>query len=115
MNVPLEVLIGYGGTAVTVIGGWFAMRFGLDRANEKIKDFKEDADKKHIEYQRQIDALWGWKDEHDKEAAEIREKLNASISELKGANLVHTEQFKQVLAMLQDIKDRLEEFEKRLP
>lgn len=104
MNIPLEVLIGYGGTAVTIIGGWFAMKFGLDRANEKIQ-----------EVNRQVEALWKWKEKHEEEATNMRERFNKDISKLEGAALVATEQFRQILVMLQEIKERqrLEDLEKR--
>lgn len=102
MIVPLEVLIGYGGTAVTIIAGWFGMKYGLDRANEKI-----------IESNRQIEALWKWKDDHEKDSNGIREHLNKDISRLEGAQMVQTEQFKQIMQMLEDIKERLGELENK--
>ena len=102
MNIPLEVLIGYGGTAVTIIGGWFAMKFGLDRANEKIQ-----------EANRQIEALWKWKEDHAHDSNEMRERFNKDISKLEGAALVANQQFNQIMSMLQDIKERIEELEKK--
>lgn len=102
MNIPLEVLIGYGGSAITVIGGWFAVKYGLDRANEKI-----------AEGNRQVEALWKWKDEHERDSNSIRESLNKDISRLEGSHLVQTEQFKQIMAMLEDIKERLGDLEKK--
>lgn len=102
MNIPGEVLIGYGGTAVTIIGGWFAMKFGLERAGEKIS-----------EANRQIEALWKWKDEHDREATEMREKFNKELSKLEGSQLVQTEQYKQILQLLEQLRDEFQEFKEQ--
>lgn len=102
MNIPLEVLVGYAGSAVTVIGGWFAVKFGLERAGEKIS-----------EANRQIEALWKWKDEHDREAAGMREKFNKDLSKLEGSQLVQTEQYKQILQLLEQLRDEFKDFKEQ--
>jgi predicted nuclease with TOPRIM domain len=102
MTVELEVLVGYAGTVITIVAGWFGMKYGLDRANEKI-----------LEGSRQIEALWSWKDEHEKDSNGIREHLNKDISRLEGAQMVQTEQFKQIMQILEDIKERMGELENK--
>ena len=102
MNIPLEVLIGYGGTAVTIIGGWFAMKFGLEGVNEKV-----------AESHRKMEALWKWKDEHDREANTMREKFNKDISRLEGGHMVQTEQYKQILQLLEELRDEFKEFREK--
>lgn len=104
MNIPLEVLIGYGGTAITVVGGWFAMKFGLERVGEKV-----------IESNRQIEALWKWKDEHDREATGMREKFNKDLSRLEGAQLVQTEQYKNILQLLEQLRDEIRDIKEYKP
>lgn len=104
MTIPLEVLIGYGGTAITVIGGWFAMKFGLERVSEKV-----------LESNRQIEALWKWKDEHDREAAGMREKFNKDLSRLEGAQLVQTEQYKNILQLLEQLRDEIRDIKEYKP
>lgn len=104
MNIPLEVLIGYGGTAITVIGGWFAMKFGLERVGEKVG-----------EANRQIEALWKWKDEHDREAAGMREKFNKDLSRLEGSQLVQTEQYKNILQLLEKLRDEIRDIKEYKP
>lgn len=100
MELPLDHIIGYGGGILGIVAGWFGMKYGLDRANEKIG-----------ENTRQIEAVWTWKDTHDKESNIMREKFNRDISELRASHLVATEQFKQIISILEDIKERLGELE----
>lgn len=102
MIVETSHLIWGVGTLVTILGGWFGFKYGLDRVNEKITEDK-----------RQIEALWKWINQHEKEANEMRERFNKDISRLEGANLVQTEQFKQILNLLEDIKERLNDLENR--
>lgn len=102
MIVETSHLIWGVGTLVTILGGWFGFKYGLDRVNEKITEDK-----------RQIEALWKWINQHEKEANEMRERFNKDISRLEGANLVQTEQFKQILNLLEDIKERLSDLENR--
>lgn len=100
MDLPLDHVVGYGTCVVGIVASWFGMKYGLDRANEKIG-----------ENVRQIEAIWKWKDDHDKESNLIREKFNRDISELRASHLVATEQFKQIISILEDIKERLGELE----
>lgn len=102
MNIPVEVLIGYGGSAVTIIGGWFAMKYGQDRANEKI-----------VELERQNNASWAWKEKHEAEAASLREKFNNELAGLKAGNLVINKQYEHIIDTLNDIKDRISSLEKK--
>lgn len=102
MTIETENIIWALGSLITILGGWFGFRYGLDRANEKI-----------TENIRQLEALWKWVNTHEKEANEMRERFNKDISRLEGANLVQTEQFKQILNLLEDIKERLNYLENR--
>lgn len=102
MEITLPVILGYAGTIFTAIGGWFTMKFTIERANEKI-----------IELQRQVNAQWKSLNDHEKDSAEIRERFNKDISRLEGSQLVHTEQFKQILSILEEIKKRMDSIERR--
>ena len=75
------------------------MKFGLERVNEKV-----------AEGTRQMEALWKWKDDHDKEAAGMREKFNKDISRLEGSHMVQTEQYKQILQLLEELRDEFKQF-----
>lgn len=87
---------------VTVAGLWFKMQNRIDRLEDE-----------KVEAKRQIEAIWDWKDEHEKNANDIREKYNRELSRLEGANLVVNEQFKQIMNILEDIKERISELEKK--
>lgn len=73
---------------------------------DRLEDEKSEA-------KRQIEAIWDWKDEHEKNANDMREKYNRELSRLEGANLVVNEQFKQIMNILEDIKERISELEKK--
>lgn len=106
MNLPIESFIPSGagllGTLIGLAGIWF-----------KVQNKVENLEKEDSEQGRQINALWMWKDGHEKEAAQNRESINRELFKLEGANMVVNEQFKQILAMLEDIKERISELEKK--
>lgn len=87
---------------IAIVGLWFKMQNKIDRLEDE-----------KIEAKRQIEAIWDWKDEHEKNANDIREKYNRELSRLEGANLVVNEQFKQIMNILEDIKERISELEKK--
>ena len=94
MNINLEIILGYAAAAIGVLGGWFAMKFGLDRANEKIQ-----------ESTRQMEAFWKWKESHEKENSSSNETINRDIARLEGTQLVQTEQYRQIISLLKELRD----------
>jgi hypothetical protein len=102
LDISPSQIITYSSIFVGIAGGWFGIKFGLDRANEKI-----------TENQRQIDALWKWKDEHEKDATRNREEFHSEISQLKGAHLVADQILKQIVQLLEEIKQRIGVLEKK--
>lgn len=100
MEIPVEQFIpsgaGFLATIVSLAGMWFKFQAKVERLEEDKLDLK-----------RQIEGLGKSFDTHEKEAIEMREHFNSQLSEFKGSLLVNGEQFKQILAMLQDIKDRI--------
>lgn len=108
MNLPIEQFIPSGTTAVggiiSIVAIWF-----------KFQNKVENLEKEDSEQARQIEALWKWKDEHTKESGNIREHLNRDIAEIRATALVVTEQFKQILEVLSEIKERLTFLEKNRP
>jgi ABC-type enterochelin transport system substrate-binding protein len=102
MNFPIEQLITWGGMVVGLLGVWFRNQFKTERLSEII-----------AEQDRQIKALWQWKDDHVKESTTIREVLNKDLAELRGSLLVTGEQFKQILNALDEIKTRITHLENR--
>ena len=106
-------IIQWVGMGIGLIGVWYRNSFRIERMEEKYAEHKESDDKKHIELERQKDALWAWIDTHEKDSGNTRETLNKEISEIRGENRVHGEQFKQVLGLLTEIKERLARLENR--
>lgn len=110
------------GGFVIVVGGlvWnFAFTQGRDKQveenlNRKIDEHIADDGKVEAELKRNMEAVWKWKDEHERDAANMREKYQTQISEVKGAQMVVGEQFKQVLSVLNEIKDQNKETNRRL-
>lgn len=89
MNIPFETLIGWAGTMIVIGISYGVLSFRTNQNDDNIKD------------------LWKWKDSHQKDVSETREKFQNQISELKGASLVTQEQFRQIMAMFEEIKERL--------
>lgn len=58
-----------------------------------------------------IDDIWRWKSSHEKDSFATRETLQKELARLEGHNMVTNEQFKQIMAMLTDIKIRMEKLE----
>jgi len=101
----------WGGTIIGLVGVWYRNQFKLERLEEKIVDMRVLVDGGSVENRRQIEAIWKWKDEHEKDSNSIRESFNKEISEIRGSMLVTNEQFKQIMTILQDIKDRVSKIE----
>ena len=106
MNLPIEQFIPSGAgllaTIVTLIGMWF-----------KFQNKVENLERKDNEQENKISDVIKWSHDHEKDAATAREQLSKDIFKLEGANMVVNEQFKQIMAMLQDIKERIEKLESR--
>ena len=102
MDITLSNIVTWLGMAVGLIGVWFRNQFKIERLEEK-----------NNENFRQIEAIWKWKEEHSKDSGIIRDDLNKDISEIRGSILVNGEQFKQVLNLLTEIKERLTRLEDR--
>lgn len=89
----------FGGVAI--IGTWF-----------KFQNKVENLEHEDQEQIRQITALWSWKDKHEDDHIKHREEVNREMFLLKGANISITEQLKQIILMLTEIKERLAYLEK---
>lgn len=91
---------------IASIAGFIGMWFKFQNKVERLEEDK-------IEIRRQNDALWKWKDSHEREVSESRERVQKELSRLEGMNLVVSEQFKQIMSYLQDIKERVVQLEHR--
>jgi polynucleotide 5'-kinase involved in rRNA processing len=100
--ISTETLITGGVLAATTVGHIFVANYRINQG-EKKDDELEDA----------IKDVWKWKNSHEKEAVEMREKYQIQLSELKGALMVTGEQFKAIMLALEDIKDRITALEDR--
>lgn len=101
------------GMGLGLIGVWFRIQFKIERLEEKHAEHVALDDKKHDELNHQKDALWEWIDTHQKDSGRMREEFQKEISEIRGSQLVNNEQFKQVLGLLTEIKERLTRLETR--
>lgn len=87
--IPIEVLAGWGVTGAAIVGHVFVANYRIGRTEAEVVDF------------------WKWKNTHEREAGNMREKYQNQLSELKGSILVTGEQFKQIMNILEDIKERI--------
>jgi DNA repair exonuclease SbcCD nuclease subunit len=106
MNLPIESFIPSGAGLVATIAGLVGMWFKFQSKVERLEEDK-------TEIKRQIEAVWKWKSDHENTATELREKFNKELAEVRASMLVTNEQFKQILAILSDIKDRIDKLEEK--
>lgn len=88
---------------ITIASLWFRMQNKIERLEEDRSENK-----------RQIIALWGWKDSHEREASDYKDSNNRELAKLGGQNLVVNEQFKQIMNSLSDIKEEFSDIRERL-
>lgn len=112
MNFELKDIVTWGGTIGGLLGVWFRNQYKIERLEERAIEQTEAIFRTDKEYIRQVEALWKWKDQHERDALDTREKLNKDISELNGKNLVLTEKFTQIMTALIEIKAELIELKK---
>lgn len=120
MNYQLIITIG--GIIASIGGAYAVIQWRLDRQekddeklevrmNKKIDQHIADDEKVEAELKREFQDVWRWKNSHEKDAADMRERYQVQLSELKGGQMVVNEQFKQIIGALDDIKDRLDRLE----
>jgi len=97
---------------VGFIGVWYRNQFKIERLEEKHSEQHQEKEKEHREIHRQIDAFWRWKDDHVKEDTIKHENANREIGEIRGSLRVTNEQYGHILAVLNELKDRLTSLEK---
>lgn len=107
MNFSVNEIVTWVAMAVGLIGVWFRNQYKIERLEEKHKEVLDRIKEHGDEDLRQLTALWKWKDEHEKDSNSIREEFNRGLSELRGGTMVINEQFKQIMAFLQDLKERM--------
>lgn len=93
--ITLEVLVGWGVTGAALIGHVFVANYRIGKTETS------------------VDQIWSWKNKHEQDTADTKEKYQAQISELKGSQLVSGEQFKQIMTLLQDLKERMIKLENK--
>jgi len=103
MNIPVEGFLS-SGPGILAMGGLVSMWF-------KNQNHQEILAKEASELKRQQDAIWKWKEAHEKDSYEMREKFNKEIATISGALEVNKEQFRQIIDRLQEIKERMDNFE----
>lgn len=120
MNYQLVITVG--GIIASIGGAYAVIQWRLDRQekddekleahmNKKIDQHIADDEKVEAEMKRNVEAVWRWKDEHERDAANMREKYQNQIAEIRGGQMVVSEQFRQIMNDLREIKDRLGKIE----
>lgn len=106
MNLPIEQFIPSGagliGTIVGLAGMWF-----------KFQNKVDNLERRDEEQGRQIQNIIDWSHNYEEKAAARRDDINKELAKLEGANLVVNEQFKQIVNMLQEIKERITVLEEK--
>ena len=105
MNIPIEQFVPTGASLIATISGlvgmWFKFMNKVERPEEEKGEMK-----------RQINAFWHWKDDYEKVASSNREKIYHDIARLDAAGLVVNEQLKNIVLILQEIKNEISEFKR---
>lgn len=116
MNLPIEQFIPSGaGLLATVVGGigmWFKFQGKVERLEDDKTDLHnklEAAFKRIDENRNDCRRIY---DEHQKEAIFNREKTNQEIAKLEAVSLVTSEQLKNILSVLTEIKEEISELRK---
>lgn len=94
--MTVEEMLALGGSILSmagVVGHFFVTKYKVEQNRDNIID------------------IWRWKNSHEKESTNLREKYQTQLSELKGGQLVVNEQFRQIMMMLEEIKQRITELE----
>lgn len=102
MNFGIENILTWAGTLFALIGMWFRNQYKVERLSEK-----------DTEQERKIEVLLKFKDSVPLALADIKEHMTRDISELRGSLLVVNEQFRQIITILSEIKDRLSVLENK--
>jgi len=89
--IPIETLAGWGGTAVIVIGHIAVSQY------------------KNNQNFTQLEKLWTWKDNHEKDVSEKRFELQKQIGALEGKVAIHDGNYLQILSILSEIKTEIKE------
>lgn len=113
LDITPSQILQFGVYAIAIAGVWFRSQFKIERMEERFAEHVAEDDKRHAELERQKDALWAWIDGHEKDSSKTRELFQKEISEIRGEQKVNIEQFKQVLGLLTEIKERLTRLENR--
>ena len=106
-----ETLIGWGLTGAAIVGHIFVANYRIERnekeSTERDKSQKDALATERAERRQALEEVWQWKNNHEKDAGNMREKYQNQLAELRGSLLVTGEQFKQIMGALDDIKERI--------
>lgn len=61
--------------------------------------------------ENEIDKVWNWKNSYEDDAHNRREKIQEQIAEIRGSQMVVSEQFRQIMGILTEIKNRIADLE----
>jgi seryl-tRNA synthetase len=116
MSISLGNVITIGTILFGAIGAWFSLKNSNDRLTEKIGDLASKArvdlmQRDVDENTRQRNALWNAIEEHNKEAAEQREKFMNELVELRGELNGVMKMYDRESA---DMKERLKRIEEKI-
>lgn len=117
MNIPIEQFLTSGAgiisTAIGLITMWNKFQNKLDNLEQdRIEDLAR-MNEERQEHRRQMEAMWVWKDGHERSASEQRERYNREIAMLEGKHMAGDERHSQVMSRLDDILSRLSALEKK--
>lgn len=110
MTFELKDLFYVGGIIVTAVAGWVTLKNKVDNLEEKrIDHSKED--------ERQFNAIWAWKDGHDKDVEEKRfefmQRINTLETRLSMAESSHTglsRNFEKLEGKIDALVERIDKF-----
>lgn len=93
--IPIETLAGWIGTGVVIIGHASIAQYRLNQASS------------------QLEKLWDWKDEHERDVAKFRLELQKQFGSLEGKVAIHDGNYAQIISILSEIKQEIKELRQK--
>lgn len=119
----LQLFLELGGFIVVVGGILWSTAFQKGRSeqvetnlNTKIDQHIVDDERVEASIKNQQQKLWEWKDQHEREAANMRLELQKQIGRIEAGLSIHDSQYAEILRLIQsmhkEMSDKMDKLEK---
>jgi hypothetical protein len=107
VNVDPERLITWLIFISGIMGVWYRNEYRVTRLDEKYADLKEWLEEALSEHKRQVAAIWKWKEDHEKDASNMRLELQKQIGKVESGISLHDNQYQQILNQIESMNTSL--------